>query len=115
MAASVSILHKGKPYAVQIDITSTVSSFQAQLEELTSAPARNRKLLNGNKASAKHDYILEVFGKGGTKIQMLGSTVEEICGLRAAEDEKQRMEQILRNRETQTEVRQVTSPSRNVD
>jgi hypothetical protein len=113
MVATVSISHKGKAYAVQVDLTNTVSSFQAQLEELTSVPVENQKFLfKGKKASAKGDDTLGVFGlKGGTKIQMLGSTVEEIGGLRAVEDEKKRTEQILRNRETQTKVRQVTSPS----
>jgi hypothetical protein len=40
---------------------------------------------------------------------MLGSTVEDIGGLMAVEDEKKRTEQIRRNRETQTRVRQVNS------
>jgi hypothetical protein len=109
MATTVSISHKGKSYAVQVDLTSTVSSFQAQLEELTSVPVGNQKLLfKGKKASAKGDDSLEAFGlKGGSKVQMLGSTVDEIGGLRAVEDEKKRTEQILKNRETQTRVRQV--------
>jgi hypothetical protein len=61
MATSAPTSHKGKAYVVQVDLTSTGSSFQA------------------------------------------------------ADDGKKRMEQILRNRETQTKVRQVTSPNRNVD
>ena len=107
MAATVSVSHKGKSYTVQVDLTDTVSSFQAQLEGLTSVPVENQKLLfKGKKASAKGDDIIEAFGlKDGTKVQMLGSTVEEIGGLRAVEDEKKRTEQILRNRETQTRVR----------
>lgn len=111
MAATVSVSHKGKSYTVQVDLTDTVSSFQAQLEELTSVPVENQKLLfKGKKASAKGDDIIEVFGlKDGTKVQMLGSTVEEIGGLRAVEDEKKRAEQILRNRETQTRVRRPTA------
>ena len=114
MAATVSISHKGKPYTVQVDLTSTtVSSFQAQLGELTSVPVENQKLLfKGKKASAKGDGTLEAFGlRDGTKVQMLGSTVEEIGGLRAVEDEKKRTEQILRNRETQARVRETTFPT----
>ena len=107
MAATVSVSHKGKSYTVQVDLTSTVASFRAQLEELTSVPVENQKLLfKGKKVSAKGDDTLEVFGlRDGTKVQMLGSTVEEIGGLRAVEDEKKRTEHILRNRETQARVR----------
>jgi len=113
MAATVSVSHKGQSYAVQVDLTSTVSSFRAQLEELTSVPVENQKLLfKGKKALAKSDDTLEDFGlKDGTKVQMLGSTAEEIGGLRAVEDEKNRTEQILRNREGQARVRHTTVTS----
>jgi hypothetical protein len=46
---------------------------------------------------------------------MLGSTVEEVGGLGAAENKKKRAEQILRNRETWIRVRQVNSLSLKVD
>jgi hypothetical protein len=61
--------------------------------------------------SARGDDALKAFGLyHRTKVQMLGSAVEEIGGLVAVtEDEKKRMEQIQRNRETQTRVRQVNS------
>ena len=111
MAAIISISHKGQSYNIQVHLTSTVSSFQAQLKELTSVPVENQKLLfKGKKASAKEGDTLETFGlKDGTKVQMLGSTVEEIGDLRAVEDEKKRMEQILRDRETQSRVRQLSA------
>lgn len=106
MAATVSVSHKGKIYATQVDLTSTVSSFQAHLEELTSVPIEHQKyLFKGKKASAKSNDTLESFGlKDGVKVQMLGSTVEEVSGLRAVEDQRKRMEQTLRNRETQATV-----------
>ena len=113
MTTTVSVSHRAKSYTVQIDLTDTVSSFRAQLEELTSVPAENQKLLfKGKKASAKEDDTLETFGlKDGTKVQMLGSTAEEVGGLRAVEDEKNRTQQILRNRETQARVRQTAFTS----
>ena len=113
MAATISISHKGKSYDTQVHLTSTVSSFQAQLKELTSVPVENQKLLfKGKRASAKGSDTLEIFGlKDGTKVQMLGSTMEEIGSLRTVEDEKKRAEQILRNRETQARVRQTFSAS----
>jgi len=113
MVATISVLHKGESYVVQVDLTETVSSFQAQLEELTSVPVENQKLLfKGKKASSKGNGTLEIFGlKDGTKVQMLGSTLKDIGDLRAVEDEKKRMEQVLRNRETQARVRQTTFTS----
>lgn len=110
MAATISVSHKGKSYAIQVDLTNTISSFQAQLEELTSVPIKNQKLLfKGRRTLARADDTLEGFGlKDGIKIQMLGTTAEEISGLRAVEDEKKRMEQILRGRETQARVRWTT-------
>jgi len=111
MAVTISVSHKGKSYNVQVHLTSTVSSFQAQLQELTSVPVENQKLLfKGKRASAKGSDALEIFGlKDGTKVQMLGSTMEEIGGLRAVEDEKKQAEQILRDRETQARVCQTLS------
>ena len=111
MPATVSVSHKGRSYAVQIDLASAVSSFQALLEELTSVPVENQKLLfKGKKAPVKGDDTLEVFGlKDRTKVQMLGSTAEEIGGLMAVESKNKRTEQVLRDRETQTRVRQATS------
>lgn len=107
MAATISVSHKGKSYAVQVDLTDSVSSFQAQLEELTSVPIENQKLLfKGKKTTAKGDGSLVSFGlKDGIKVQMLGPTVADISGLRALEDEKKRTEQVLRDRETQARVR----------
>ena len=111
MAVTISVSHKGKSYNVQVYLTSTVSSFQEQLQELTSVPVENQKLLfKGKRASAKGNDTLEIFGlKDGTKVQMLGSTMEEIDGLKAVEDEKKQAERILRDRETQARVCQPLS------
>lgn len=91
----------------------TVSSLQAQLEELTSVPVENQKLLfKGKKTAAKDDDTLQSFGlKDGIKVQVLGSTAEEISGLRAVEDEKMRIEQFLRDRETHVKVGRTTFTS----
>lgn len=107
MAATIPVSHKGKNYAVQVDLTNTVSSFQAQLEELTSVPVDNQKLLfKGKRTAVTTGGTLGSFGlKDGVKVQMLGSTTEDISGLRAVEDEKKRTEQTLRYREIQARVR----------
>ena len=111
-AATVSISYKGKSHNIRVYLKSTVSSFQAQLEELTSVPVENQKLLfKGKKTSVTGSDTLESFGlKDGTKVQMLGPTMEEIGSLKAVEDGKKQTEQILRNREIQARVRQTTLP-----
>ena len=93
MTASVFIPHKGKSHAVQVNLANTDSSFQPQLAEPTSVSVGNQELLfKGKRAFTKGDDTLEVFGlKGGTKVQMLGSTVEEVrwsrgCGERKEAD-----------------------------
>jgi hypothetical protein len=110
MAATISVSHKGKNYTVRVELTDTVSSIQAQLEELTSVPIENQKLMfKGKKTPAKGDDSLESFGlKDGVKVQMLGPTAEDVKGLMAVEEQKRRTEQILRDRETHARVRQTT-------
>ena len=113
MTATISVSHKGKSYVIQVDLTNTVSSFQAELEELTSVPIENQKLLfKGKKTLAKgHDTLLSFGLKDGIKVQMLGPTAADISGLRALEDEKKRTDQVLRDRETQARVRRATFAS----
>ncbi|KAF9784985.1 WLM domain-containing protein [Thelephora terrestris] len=114
MTVTVPVSHKGKTHTVQVDLTSTVSSFQAQLKELTSVPIENQKLLfKGKNASAKSDDTLEIFGlTDRIKVQMLGSTAEEVGGLRAVEDERKQTEQTLRNREAQARTYSPSTRSR---
>jgi hypothetical protein len=89
VAITVPVLHKDKPNTVQIDLTSTFYSFQVRLEEPMSVPVENQRLLfKEKKASAKDANTLGGFGlKCGTRVQTVGSTVEEIGDLRAVDSE----------------------------
>jgi hypothetical protein len=72
------------------------------LEELTSVPPSLQKLLyKGKKPSsgADNEITLSQAGfKHGIKVQMLGSTTEELGSLQAAESEQKRRDRILRER-----------------
>jgi hypothetical protein len=95
--------------AIHVDLVSTVSCSKLNSRSLRQSRSGIR---SGKKASANGDGALEAVGlKGRTEVQILGSAVEEVGDLRAAEDEKKRTEQILWNGETQTRVRQANSPS----
>jgi len=42
--------------------------------------------------------LVEAGLKNGTKVQMLGSTAKELSGIKAVENENQRIERIMRER-----------------
>jgi hypothetical protein len=75
-------------------------SLHIQLEELTGVPPSLQKLLyKGKKPPGDGDATIAEAGiKEGLKVQMLGSTPQEIGGLKAAEDEQQKRNRILRER-----------------
>ena len=79
MPTTVSISRKGEFYAIQVDLTNTVTSSQTHPAACVGFGWRNQKLLfKGMKVSAKGDTTLEVFGlNDGSKVQVLGSTVED--------------------------------------
>ncbi|KZP17568.1 WLM-domain-containing protein [Athelia psychrophila] len=91
--------HRGVAYPLSLLPDSTLASLYAQLEELTGVPPPLQKLLYKGKRAADEDAALSAAGiKNGLKIQMLGSTQQEIGGLHAAETEQQRINRILRDR-----------------
>lgn len=61
----------------------------------------NQKLLyKGKKASqSPEDTVYQVGLRNGTKVQMLGSTSEEIGDMRAVEDDNKKKERILKERD----------------
>jgi hypothetical protein len=98
---SIAISHRGNTYTLSLLADSTFAALQAKLEELTSVPPSMQKLLyKGKKHSHGPDDItlLQAGLKDGMKVQMLGSTVQEVNGVKAAVDEQKRKDQILRER-----------------
>lgn len=86
-------------YPLSLLPNSTLASLYAQLEELTGVPPSLQKLLyRGKKAAEDTAVITEAGIRNGLKIQMLGSTQQEIGGLHAVESEQQRINRVLRER-----------------
>jgi hypothetical protein len=99
---SVTVSYRGTSYPLALLPDSTLAALQVQLEELTSVPPSLQKLLyKGKRAGlgAEHETTLSEAGlKNGLKIQVLGSTTEELGSLQAVESEQKRRDHILRER-----------------
>ena len=112
---SLVVSHRGTTYPLSVLPTSTLSSLQSKLEQLTSVPPELQKLLYSGKkksATAQHDEsassgptILQAGLKDGMKIQMLGSTTQELEGLKSAEDARKKRDRILRERALKPSVK----------
>jgi hypothetical protein len=96
---SFAVTHRGTAYPLCFLPDSTLASLHVQLEELTGVPPSLQKLLyKGKKAFGDDTTIAQAGIKEGLKVQMLGSTPQEIGGLKAAEDEQQKRNRLLRER-----------------
>jgi hypothetical protein len=93
------VTHRGTQYSLSCLPDSTLALLHTQLEELTSVPPSLQKLLYKGKKTLGYDATIAQAGiKEGLKVQMLGSTPQEIGGLKATEDEQQKRNHILRER-----------------
>ncbi|KAI8996613.1 WLM-domain-containing protein [Trametes punicea] len=103
---SITVSHRGITHPFSLLPDTTVAYLQARLEELTSVPSSNQKLLYKGKKSVSEDAtILDAGLKDGTKVQLIGPTAEELGGLKAVESEHQRKERILRERAQRAPVK----------
>ena len=103
---TISVSHRGIIHPLSLLPDSTLAYLQARLEELTSVPPSNQKLLyKGKKVVAEDVSIAEAGLKDGTKVQLIGPTAEELGGLKATESEHQRKERILRERAQRAPVK----------
>ncbi|KIP05548.1 hypothetical protein PHLGIDRAFT_74106 [Phlebiopsis gigantea 11061_1 CR5-6] len=109
------VTHRGNSYPVSLCPDATVDQLQSTLEELTSVPRANQKLLyKGKKSALREGDALAAAGfKTGLKVQMLGSTAEELGEMKQVEGEHQRRERIMKERalKPQAKVRSTASPS----
>lgn len=97
---SLSISFRGTTHEVSLPPDAPLTSLGALLEDLTSVPPSLQKLLfRGKKVQHADNLTLTQIGlRDGLKVQMLGSTVQEIASLNATTLEHQRTERILRDR-----------------
>lgn len=110
-AIEFTVAHRGQPYSLSLSPDTTFDALQSQLEELTSVPKSNQKLLfKGKKPVLKADDTITQAGlKHGLKVQMLGSTAEELGELKQVEGEHQRRERIMKERAAKSQVKVCTS------
>jgi hypothetical protein len=98
---TLTVSHRGTSHTLTTSPDATLHDFQLEIEEKTDVPPEFQKLLyKGKKAGPSNDEItLEAAGmKDGTKITLMGSTLGEIKGMKNAENEKSKRDEIYRRR-----------------
>ncbi|KAJ7207974.1 WLM-domain-containing protein [Mycena pura] len=110
MADTISLVvsYRGAQHRLALPSDSTLRDLHNMLEELTSVPPDMQKLLyrNSPKGGSISDLTLqEAHLKDGAKIQMVGSTLEELGGLQAKEAEERKRDGILRERALKAPVK----------
>ncbi|KAK7028321.1 zinc metallo proteinase [Favolaschia claudopus] len=104
---SFSVAHRGIQHQLSLDLDGTLGELYATLEDLTTVPPTFQKLLYKNNPKTAHDEMTlrEAGIKKGTKIQMVGSTLQELDGLQAKEAEERKRNRILRERALKAPVK----------
>ncbi|THH17445.1 hypothetical protein EW146_g3366 [Bondarzewia mesenterica] len=97
---SFQVTYRGAIHPLSLLPESTLAMLQIRLEELTSVPPSQQKLIyKGKKPSHTDDTTLQEAGfKNGIRVQLLGATAEEVGGIRKIEDEQRKRERIMRER-----------------
>ncbi|PIL24649.1 hypothetical protein GSI_12533 [Ganoderma sinense ZZ0214-1] len=110
---NLTFTHRGTTHPLSLLPDATLAYLHDRLEELTSVPPENQKLLyKGKKTVGSAASISEAGLKDGMKVQLIGATAEELGGLKATESEHQRKERILRERAQKAPVKaRATGPS----
>ena len=107
---SFTVTFRGVPHAISIPPATTLAELHLLLGELTGVPPALQKLLYKNKKSPGNNDVEQMTVtraglKDGMKVQMLGSTTQELDGLRTVENEHTRVERILRERALKAPVK----------
>lgn len=96
---AITVTHRGTAYPVTLPPDSTLATLYTRLEEFTGVPPSLQKLLyKGKKILDGSSSVQEAGIKNGLKVQMIGSTPQEIGGLNTVEDEQRKKNRILRER-----------------
>ena len=106
----LTVTYRGAKHVLSVLPNSTLSALQAHLEELTSVPPSLQKLLyKGKKATSTSQdedmTIIEAGLKDGMKIQLLGATMQELGGMKDAENAQREREKILKERASKPQTK----------
>ncbi|KAF9224081.1 WLM-domain-containing protein [Gyrodon lividus] len=112
---SLTINFRGVTHALSLSPDTPLTQLHAKLEELTSVPPSLQKLLfRGKRIQHEGALTLAQIGlRDGVKIQMLGSTSQEVNALNATESEHQRKERIYHERALKPQVKLRSTGSSN--
>ncbi|KAH9479215.1 DNA-dependent metalloprotease WSS1-like protein 2 [Psilocybe cubensis] len=95
------VAFRGTTHTLSLPPDTPLDALHARIEELTEVPPALQKLLYKGKRSiaAGGDATVEAVGlRDGVKVQMLGSTMREVEGVRAVEGERARREGVMHKR-----------------
>lgn len=103
---------RGTSHVVSLPNDAPLSVLHSRLEALTSVPSSLQKLIyRGKKIQHRQDVsepeptIAQAGLRDGVKVQMLGSTADELKQLNAADSARQSKERILRERALKPQVK----------
>lgn len=108
---SFTVTHRGTAHPLSVLPETTLAAFHTTLEELTGVPPALQKLLYKGKKNVDDEATIGQAGiKNGLKVQMLGSTMQEISGFKKEENEQQRKNRILKERAMKAPTKVSTYP-----
>ncbi|KAJ3508150.1 hypothetical protein NMY22_g16707 [Coprinellus aureogranulatus] len=109
-----SVSYRGTTHRLSLEPDTPLSELEARLQSLTGVPSGLQKLIfKGKKAQqqGEHVTIAELGIKNGVKIQMLGTTNQELDGLKNVESEQQRRARIMRERAMKPQYKATSTAS----
>ncbi|KAF9038553.1 WLM-domain-containing protein [Panaeolus papilionaceus] len=104
---SLNISFRGQTHALSLLPETTLDELYTKLEELTEVPPSLQKILyKGKKNGLDGSLSISRAGlKSGLKMQLLGSTMKELDGMKAVENEQQSREKIMKERALKPQVK----------
>jgi Ubiquitin family len=98
---NVAVTFRGTTHRFDLLPDTLLSTLQAELESLTGVPTSLQKLIHKGKKfqdETSTTTLAQAGIRNGMKIQMLGTTVKDLDGMKGVEDERQKRDRILRER-----------------
>ncbi|KAK0188535.1 WLM-domain-containing protein [Armillaria mellea] len=99
---AITVVFRGTPHRVTLQPETTLGDLQDQLEKVTSVSPSLQKLLykgkNLKQNTSGQETVVSIGLRNGSKVQMLGTTSEELGGIQVTENEQRRIDRILRER-----------------
>lgn len=109
---TITVSFRGTPHSINIPLSSPTYTLHTHLEDLTDVPPALQKLLYKGKKlvwesaeDAERTTVESAGLKDGMKVQLLGSTLKELEGLKKEEAAHLRKERIMRERSRKPPVK----------